>query len=98
MLHDRVAIRSMPFKAGPRRLSDRGPGHALPVGWPVILQKLAPDVGAGIGAADDRIDNARGAIDAVERRMKALLFGLPRGDSSRVFVGHPSCVDAVHVN
>src|SRR5687768_17989279 len=64
----------------------------------VILQKLTPDVHAGVEPADDRIDNARRAVDGVGRRMEALLGRLARGDLHRIFVGHPAGVHAVHVN
>ena len=42
--------------------------------------------------------NARGAVDDVERRVEAMLRGLPRGDLDRILVGDPPGVDAVHVN
>ena len=51
-----------------------------------------------VEAVDDRIDDAGGAIDDVERRVEPLLGGLARGDLHRILVGHPSSVDAVHVN
>ena len=35
---------------------------------------------AGVEAVDDRVDDARGAVDDVERRVEAVLGGLPRGD------------------
>ena len=44
------------------------------------------------------IDDARRAVDDVERRMEALLRGLARGDLHRILVGHPAGVDAVHVD
>ena len=51
-----------------------------PVGRPVVLQELAPHVGAGVEAVDDRVDDARGAVDDVERRMEAVLGRLLLGD------------------
>ena len=51
-----------------------------PVGRPVVLQELAPDVLAGVEAGDDRVDDARRAVDDVERRVEAVLGRLARGD------------------
>ena len=45
----------------------------LPVRRLVVLEELPPDVLAGVEAVDDRVDDARGAVDDVERRMEALL-------------------------
>ena len=35
---------------------------------------------AGVEALDDRIDDACGAVDDVERRVEAMFLRLPRGD------------------
>jgi hypothetical protein len=53
---------------------------------------------AGVEAGDDGVDDARGAVDDVERRMEAVLGGLARGDLGGILVGHPAGVDAVHVD
>jgi hypothetical protein len=53
---------------------------------------------AGVEAVDDRIDDARRAVDDVERRVEACSSLLARGDLHRVLVGHPAGVDAVHVD
>src|SRR5690606_19768521 len=44
-----------------------------PVRRRVVLQELAPHVVAGIDAVDDRVDDARRAVDDVQRRVEALL-------------------------
>ena len=41
-----------------------------------VLEELTPDVGAGVVAVDDRIDDAGGAVDDVERRVEAVLVPL----------------------
>src|SRR5262245_22567320 len=71
---------------------------ASPVGRREVLEELSPHVAAGVEAADDGIDDACGAVDGVEGWMEALLDGFSRGDLRRVLVGHPSRVDAVHVD
>src|SRR5579863_2770243 len=79
------------------RLS-RQPLDNSPVGRPVVLQELSPNVGSGLEAADYRIQNAGCAVDDIQGRMKALFFALARRDLDRVFIRDPSGVDAVHVN
>src|SRR3546814_280322 len=84
----------------------RNAGSARQIGGPaispvrrrVILQELPPHVLAAVEAVDDRVDDARGAVDDVQRRVEAFLDDLARGDLGRVFVGHPTGVDAVHVD
>src|SRR3546814_8679600 len=80
----------------------RNAGSARQIGGPaispvrrrVILQELPPHVLAAVEAVDDRVDDARGAVDDVQRRVEAFLDDLARGDLGRVFVGHPTGVDA----
>jgi len=45
-------------------------------------QELPPTCSAGVEAHDDGVENARGAIDDVERRMKAVVPGLARAISA----------------
>ena len=61
----------------------------------IVLQELPPHMLAGVEAVDDRVDDARGAVDDVQRRMEAFLLDLERGDVGRIFVGDPAGVDAV---
>src|SRR3546814_13463935 len=70
----------------------------LPVGGLVVLEELAPDVLAGVGAGDDRVDDAGGSVDDVERRVEPVLGLLLLGDVDRVLVADPAGVDAVHVD
>src|SRR5262245_44026899 len=63
----------------------------------VVLQKLAPYVRASRTADEDRIHDARSAVDDIERRRETEL-GFTRGVNSGIFVGHPTGVDGVHVN
>src|SRR6185312_7583876 len=56
----------------------------------VVLEKQAPDMLPGVAAADDRIDDACGAVDDVERWMEALLDHLARGDRGGILVGYPA--------
>jgi hypothetical protein len=51
-------------------------------------------VDAGVGAGDDRVDDAGRAVDDVERRVEVLLGALALGDVGRVLVAHPAGVDA----
>ena len=53
---------------------------------------------AGVEAGDDGIDDAGGAVNDVERRIEAVVFGCARGDVGGVFVGNPPGIDAVHVD
>ncbi len=64
----------------------------------VVLEELPVDVLAAVEPADDRIDDAGGAVDDVERRVEAVLGGLALGDVERVLVADPTGVDAVHVD
>src|SRR3954470_15546239 len=80
----------------PSWLSRAPPG--LPIGRPIVFEELSPHVRAGVEAGDDRCDDAGGAVDAVERRMETLLGKVSRRDLRGIFVGDPSCVDAVHVD
>src|SRR3546814_3477908 len=49
-------------------------GSAIsPVRRRVILQELPPHVLAAVEAVDDRVDDARGAVDDVQRRVEAFL-------------------------
>src|SRR4051795_5933324 len=50
-----------------------------PVDRPVVLEESAPDVGARVEPVDDRIDDAGGAVDDVERRPEAVLGELLLG-------------------
>src|SRR5688572_14339420 len=74
------------------------PSLTLPVGCQIVLQEMPPHVLSRVYARDDGIDDARGAVHGVERRVKALLGALPLGDLDGVLVGDPSCVDAVHMD
>src|SRR4051812_17411320 len=90
------AVGNLPRSAvtvGLRRCDER-----LPVGRAVVLQELSPYVPAGIEAGNNRVEDAGGAVEDVEGRMKALLDDLPRGDRGRVFVSDPAGVDAIHVD
>ena len=53
---------------------------------------------AGVEPADDRVDDARSAVDDVERRMEAFLDDLARGERCGILVGDPAGVDRVHVD
>ena len=53
---------------------------------------------AGIDATDNRVKNAGGTIDNIERRMKALFDNFPRCDFVGVLIGYPTGIDAIHVN
>src|ERR1700754_69497 len=70
----------------------------LPVSWPVILQELPPHVFAGVDAADDRIDDARSAVNNVQRWVETFFQHFLRCQIRRILVGHPAGVDAVHVD
>src|SRR5688572_8561649 len=70
----------------------------LPVSGAIILQKLPPHVFAGVEASDDRVDDSSRAVHDVERRMKTMVLSFARGNLHRIFVSHPACVDAVHMN
>src|SRR6476659_888024 len=70
----------------------------LPISRFVVLQELAPDMLTAVDAADDRIDDPRGAIDDIQRRMKALLDDLARCELRRILVGDPAGVDRIHVD
>src|SRR5690606_40123254 len=61
-----------------------------PIRRRVILEELPPHVLAGVEAVDDRVDDARGAVDDVERRVEAFLDHLARGDLGGILVGHPA--------
>src|SRR6185369_230836 len=61
----------------------------LPIRRRVVFEELPPDMRAGVEAVDDRIDDARRAIDDVERWMEALFGRLARGDLDRILVGDP---------
>src|SRR3546814_4690880 len=84
----------------------RNAGSARQIGWPaispvrrrVVLQELPPHVLAGVEPVDDRVDDARGAVDDVQRRVEAFLDDLARGELGGILVGHPAGVDAVHVD
>src|SRR6266404_4381528 len=73
------------------RITERR-GFSLPVGRAVVLQELPPHVLTGVEAVDDRIDDARCAVDDVERRAEAVLGGLALRDVHRVLIGHPTGV------
>src|SRR5687767_11826244 len=77
-------------------LTTNRPGS--PVHRFVILEKLPPDVVARIEAADDRVRDARGAVDDVQRRMESLLRSLARANLDGILVRHPPGVDTVHMN
>ena len=63
-----------------RWAASRPSSPASPVGRPVVLEELAPDVRAGVEAVDDRVDDAGRAVDDVERRVEAVLGRLALGD------------------
>src|SRR5678815_1506034 len=69
-----------------------------PVRRHVVFEKGAPTVDAGVEPVDDRIDDARGPVDDVERRVEAMVLRFPLRDLERVLVGHPARVHAVHVD
>ncbi len=73
-------------------------GGSLPVCVPVIFQKPAPYVLAGIESGDDWIHDSRRSIDYVKRRMEPVLGSFPCGDFLGIFIGDPTRVDAVHVD
>src|SRR5690242_1469259 len=86
------------FAALPAPRHARRSLRALPVGRAIVLQELAPHVAPGVHAADDRVHDARAAIDDVERRVEAMVGHLARRDLGRILVGDPAGVDAVHVD
>ncbi len=53
---------------------------------------------AGEEPREDRVEDARGAVDHVERRVEAVLLPLLVGERRRVLVGDPAGVHAVHVD
>src|SRR3546814_16658487 len=73
----------------------RNAGSARQIGGPaispvrrrVILQELPPHVLAAVEAVDDRVDDARGAVDDVQRRGEAFLDELGGGRSAERRVG-----------
>src|SRR3546814_2544120 len=73
----------------------RNAGSARQIGGPaispvrrrVLLQELPPPVLAAVHAVDDRVDDARGAVDDVQRRVEGFLDDLARGELGRVLVG-----------
>src|SRR5688500_20174588 len=69
----------------------------LPVSGAVVLEKLPPDVNAGVEAGDDRIDDPRRAVDDIEGRMEPVLRRLSRRDLFRGLVSDPAGVDTVPV-
>src|SRR6266513_5733769 len=94
--------KALPASWRSRSLANRKGGSnrntGLPIRGRVVFQDLAPDMRAGIDAVEDRIHDARATVDDVERRVKALLGGLARGNLHRILVGDPAGVDAVHVD
>src|SRR5262245_8590562 len=65
----------------------------LPFCSPVVFQKFSPGVFAGVEAGNDRVQNPRGAVHDIERRMEAVFGAFARCDRFRIFVGHPAGVD-----
>ena len=55
-------------------------------------------MGASVQSVNDRIDDARCAIDDVERGVEPLFHDLGFGDGNRVLVANPAGIDAVHVD
>src|SRR3954447_16035366 len=82
----------------PRCLASSSGATCLPVGRLVVLEELAPDVGAGVEAIDDRVDYARGAVDDVERRVEPVLCSLRLREMRGILVGDPAGVNTVHVD
>src|SRR6188472_4363544 len=74
----------------PRHLCAAVTGQQLPSRRLVIFQELAKHVATGVDPIEDRVDDAGCAVDDIERRMKAALFGLALGDVQWIFIGHPT--------
>src|SRR5450631_2881565 len=71
--------------------------HGLPRCRLVVLQKLPPDVLACQPPREYRIDNARGAVNDVQRRREAQVR-LAGRMSCRIFVSYPPGVHGIHVD
>ena len=69
-----------------------------PIGGLVVLEKFSPEMDSRIFASNDRVHNPRRAVYDVEWWMEAMFLDFSGGDLDGVFVGHPSGIDAVHVD
>src|SRR5437762_12169129 len=64
----------------------------------VVLEEEAPEVLAGAESREDRIENARRAVDDVQRRVEAVRLPPLLGQRRRVLVGNPARFYAVLVH
>src|SRR5678815_5930882 len=91
------ALRTMtltPVRTGPRAADLH-----LPVSRFVVLEELAPDMRTRVESADDRIDDARGAVDDIERRMKTLLDDLACSMRRWILVRDPTGIlSLIHIS
>ena len=87
--HGRAAGYCVVAEPGPLRSNYQG--AAL-----IVLQELSPHVLGSQPACEYRIDDARGAVNDVQRRRESE-FGLACGMDGRVLIGHPAGVDRVHI-
>ena len=70
------------------------PGDAdSPIGALVVLEELSPGVFAGGQAAEDRVDDAGGAVHHVERRREAMHVDLVLRQMSRILVSNPAGIN-----
>src|SRR5712671_439999 len=62
------------------------PGSSSPIRRLIILQKLPPNMLAGIKTCDDRVHDSRRAVHNIERRMKTMIAHLALGQLYRVLI------------
>ena len=67
-----------------------------PLNRTVILKKLAVHVLAAVDDGQDRVEDARGRVDLVERRLEVIMRGGGSGLLERVLIIDPARVDRVH--
>lgn len=72
--------------------------RASPIDRRVILQELPPHMLAGVESVDDRVDDARGAVDDVQRQIKTFLLHLEYDNFCRIFIDDPANVHTVHID
>src|ERR1043165_9005644 len=91
-----------PTAAMPSFMALGSPRSSVPMISPrcrfVVLEEQPPQVVAGVYTVEHGVDDPRGAVDDVERRVEAKNTSLRLRVHLGILIGDPAGIDAVHVD